>query len=350
MERILKCVVDGISLDTKSLAKLAESLEANGDTRRVASDPKDVEGLAVVDEACTMDPVGDTTTRSYFYQSLFLFSIWFLLIWADFSGEFSYWNFSMRIKHHIDSQMEQVRGQDSDCFDNYARARELRVGHNHLSAAIECLPPRQVAHFLARTFLNYAETYYFFVEKTWLFEQIDSLYDGARTLTKKGGEVIISIILTVLAIGTQYAHLESSGHGSPSTAGQTFSEENVGATFYQQAIRLLPEIIELSSLESVQACLLFGYYALPIDASGLGYIYINLAIRLGMQNGIHRKCKNGAFDPAMVKLRNHVWWTAYSLERFGDYKTHTLFRQLLIEPKENIHIPWQTPLRTSVRR
>lgn len=138
--------------------------------------------------------------------------------------------------------------------------------------------------------------------------------DRGSFTTKKGGEVIISILLSVFAIGSQYAHLESSSK-STVTEGKTFAEEDIGAIFYQQAIRLLPEIIEQSSLGSVQACLLFGYYALPVDTSGLGYIYVNLAIRLAMQNGMHRKCKSNAFTTSMIETRNRVWWTAYLLER-----------------------------------
>lgn len=141
------------------------------------------------------------------------------------------------------------------------------------------------------------------------------LYGDPSSFAKKGGEVIVSILLTVLAIGSQYAHLESPTHNSRETPGQQLSEEDIGATFYQQAIRLLPEIIELSSLESVQACLLLGYYALPVDASGLGFNYVNLALRLGQQNGMHRRCKNGAFSTTMIETRNRVWWTAYLLER-----------------------------------
>lgn len=125
----------------------------------------------------------------------------------------------------------------------------------------------------------------------------------------------MAIILTIFAIGAQYAHLESPRHPPNNNRAPEFSEENVGATFYRNAIRLLPEIIEISSLESVQACLLFGIYALPVDASGLGYIYTNLAIRLGMQNGMHRKCRDRSFSDKMTETRNRVWWTAYSLER-----------------------------------
>lgn len=180
---------------------------------------------------------------------------------------------------------------------------------------MSCSPPRPVGEFLARVFFKYVETHYYFIEKTWFIDKMNLLYEDPSRFATKGGEVIISILLTVFAIGSQYAHLESTASGLRDQQEQSFSEEDIGATFYQQAIRLLPEIIELSSLESVQACLLFGYYALPVDTSGLGYVYVNLAIRLGMQNGMHRKCATGAFNATMVEARNRVWWTAYLLER-----------------------------------
>lgn len=66
MERILKRTIEGIRLDTKSLAKLADALDADGDSARVVgSDAQEVEGLVMDDEACTMDPVGDNTTRQF---------------------------------------------------------------------------------------------------------------------------------------------------------------------------------------------------------------------------------------------------------------------------------------------
>lgn len=138
------------------------------------------------------------------------------------------------------------------------------------------------------------------------------LYSDPGSFGRKGAAVI-SILLTVFAVGTQYAYLDSPSHNT--TSDGDFSEDDIGANFYQNAVRLLPEIIESSCLESVQACLLFGFYSLPIDASGLGYIYINLAVRLAMQNGMHRKCKSDVFNPDMIETRNRVWWTAYSLER-----------------------------------
>jgi hypothetical protein len=127
---------------------------------------------------------------------------------------------------------------------------------------------------------------------------------------------VIGIILTIFAIGTQYAYLDSPGNIAAGKPGPGFSEDELGTRFYQEAIRLLPEIIESSSLESVQACLLFAAYSLPIDAAGLGYIYLNLAVRLAIQNGMHRKYTGDAFSPAMIEIRNRVWWTAYTMERY----------------------------------
>ncbi|KAH7147200.1 fungal-specific transcription factor [Dactylonectria estremocensis] len=299
MERILQHTMEGISLDTKNLSNVADRLEADHQSRNAASaGPRDLEGLEIDDEACTMQPVGDTTTH--------------------FSGEFSYWNFSMRIKSYIESQTQEPGSREENRQDDYAsafpRAHQLRPGHNHLSAAISSFPPSHISNFLVTVFFKFAESYLFFIEEGWVLDKLALLYNRPKSLTQAGDEVTVSILLTVLAIGTQYAHLERT-KGTESTSTSGLLEEEISTVLYQQAIRLLPEIIEISSLESVQACLLFGYYTLPIDASGLGFIYINLAIRLGIQNGMHRKCSNKAFNSSIIETRNRVWWTTYVLER-----------------------------------
>ncbi|KAF5636541.1 fungal specific transcription factor [Fusarium sp. NRRL 25303] len=296
----------GVPLDTENLSNIADRLDAEHQSLNTASDgPRDLEGLGdnlealeIDDEACTMQPVGDTT--------------------AHFSGEFSYWNFSMRIKTLIESQIQEPESRregnsQNDDSDAFPRAHHLRPGRNHLSEAISSFPPANISHFLVTVFFKFAESYLFFIEESWVFEKLDLLYKSPQGLSHAGSEVTISILLTVLAIGTQYAHLEHTD-GSDTTSTSGLLEEEIGAMFYQQAIRLLPEIIEISSLESVQACLLFGYYSLPIDASGLGFIYINLATRLGIQNGMHRKCSNNAFNASVIETRNRVWWTTFVLE------------------------------------
>lgn len=62
MEQILKHTIEGIELDTKSLARLANSFTTGkGSDHTEVTSPS---GLALEEEDCTIDPVGDTTTRA----------------------------------------------------------------------------------------------------------------------------------------------------------------------------------------------------------------------------------------------------------------------------------------------
>lgn len=130
----------------------------------------------------------------------------------------------------------------------------------------------------------------------------------------------LAMIFSILAIGTQYAYLESIAEGRPANVGEDnkqFSEDAVGIQFYRKAAQLLPEVIAASSLESVQACLLMGIYTLPVDASGLAYIYLNLALKLAIQNGMHRKHPANDIDVRIRETRNRVWWALYTIEQYA---------------------------------
>ncbi|KAL4967078.1 transcription factor domain-containing protein [Aspergillus stella-maris] len=290
MENILKHKFEGIALDVDSLRRMSRALDQHDQNSDHPATPLPAEEDPIEDEVCTIDPVEDTTTH--------------------YSGEFSYWNFSMRVKRHIEDRMHP---QSTLKVSNYARAEQLQYGVNRIAAAISCCPPRHVADFLVNVFFKHAQTYYFYVDRGWLTEKLHILYDDPGKFSKKS-VAVVSIILTVFAIATQYAYLEALSQRSWSTNTES-SEDALGTMFYQQAIQFLPEIIEASSLESVQTCLLFAVYALSVDASGLGYIYITLTNRLGMQNGMHRKYTGTGLSAAMIETRNRIWWTAYTLER-----------------------------------
>lgn len=191
-----------------------------------------------------------------------------------------------------------------------------------ISAA--ALPPRFVATFLVQSFFTHGQANYWYVEREWLLGKLDAVYEDVGSLTRRDVGTVCMIFM-VLAIGTQYAYLDlyadpkgdSAGAPGPGRADSAmFSEDAIGVMFYQQACRLLPDVITISSLESVQACLLIGIYTLPIDASGLSYVYLNLAVKLAIQNGMHRRYLGEDLDPTVRETRNRVWWTAYTIERY----------------------------------
>ncbi|QUC22815.1 uncharacterized protein UV8b_07056 [Ustilaginoidea virens] len=105
------------------------------------------------------------------------------------------------------------------------------------------------------------------------------------------------------------------GSDADQDAGESLPEDGVGVLFQRQASRLLPDVVTISSLECVQACLLMGVYTLPIGASGLSYIYLNFALKLAIQNGMHRRCPGTGLDASACETRNRVWWSLYTIER-----------------------------------
>jgi len=126
------------------------------------------------------------------------------------------------------------------------------------------------------------------------------------------------MVLMVLAVGTQYVHLEKScsqGTGTGAHTPPANWESDIGSAFYRQVARLLSEVIHAGTMLSVQVFMLLGLYSLPIDASGLGYMYLNLAIKVAIQNGMHRKDSRDVFDASTKQIRRCIWWTAYCMER-----------------------------------
>lgn len=212
------------------------------------------------------------------------------------------------------------------------------------------LPPRAIAEFLINCFYTHAEANYCFVERSWLSTKLDQVYNDPSTLTRRDVG-LVCMIFTLLAIGTQYAYLEMLAEGAGGIAGSqqgpgSFSEDAVGILFYQQASRLLSDVITVSSLECVQACLLMGIYTLPIDASGLSYIYLSLALKLAIQNGMHRKYSGTDLDLVTCETRNRVWWTIYTIEKYG-HQPCSLFlfsRRILLTGLRQTcrHFPWPT--------
>lgn len=184
---------------------------------------------------------------------------------------------------------------------------------------LSSLPPRSISEFLVHCYFQHAEANYCFVDREWLCGQVDVVYENPMSLSNRDIGTL-AMIFSILAIGTQYAYLESIAEGRPATLGEDnkqFSEDAVGIQFYRKAAQLLPEVIAASSLESVQACLLMGIYTLPVDASGLAYIYLNLALKLAIQNGMHRKHPANDIDVRIRETRNRVWWALYTIEQYA---------------------------------
>ncbi|OGE49330.1 hypothetical protein PENARI_c022G11331 [Penicillium arizonense] len=308
MERLLSHYMPNIRFDIQSLRQAAEDLkskhrDAGSDAISTRADPNELEDLAIDEEDFTIKAMPDNTTQ--------------------YSGEFSYLNFTMKIRKKIDEWMKTAAPEatsEVEPFEERWRSTQLQSGSPLISSSITCLPPRYVADFLVQIFFKYAQTNNFYVEEDWLLEKLAICYNDPESLSSDDAGAVCSILM-VLAVGTQFAHMESSTpvnclpSGSTANQDHHFSEDEVGLTFYQFASKLLPDLIATASVRSVQACVLIGTYLLPLDTSGLSYTYFGLALKLAVQNGMHRRYHGEGLSSRMIEVRNRVFWTAYTIEK-----------------------------------
>ncbi|KAF1938599.1 hypothetical protein EJ02DRAFT_410076 [Clathrospora elynae] len=314
MESILKHHFPNIALDTVSLRRTCDSLssrtpwpgqnEMTVESLESPANAQPSESPGIEDEDCTIENVDGTTVH--------------------YSGEFSHWNFSMHIKRNMDELMAKSNVpslENVNRVPDFIRVGEADPGSTSISDIVAVIPPRPVAAFLVNVFFRHATSFYYYVDRRWLDDMLENIYTNATGLRTKDATAVC-VVLMVLAVGTQYVHLESPKQHSSRSTGFSVSpdtqsswELDIGSAFYRKVTKLLSEVIHSGSLLSVQVFLLLGLYSLPIDASGLSYIYLNLAIKVAIQNGMHRKVSRGVLDASTKEIRRRIWWTAYCMER-----------------------------------
>lgn len=204
--------------------------------------------------------------------------------------------------------------QGSDIADGFFRATDLQSSSSCVASATTYFPPRPIAEFLTDTFLRYAQTNYLYFDEKAFREKMDFYYSIDRPLVIDDAGWVCTLLMT-FAIGTQFAYMQTAPMQGKPPSSQDIPDDRIGLELYRFSCRLIPDLITTASVETVQAFLLLGVYTLPIDTAGLAYTYYGLAIKMAIQNGMHRRLVAPTIPPATVEWRNRLWWTAYSLER-----------------------------------
>ncbi|KAF4957296.1 hypothetical protein FGADI_3200 [Fusarium gaditjirri] len=221
--------------------------------------------------------------------------------------EFSHHEFSRRVQKKVKDELTD--------FEFELLTRDAAV-----LEAVSLFPPAPSALTLLRVFFEIAQTNYFYTDEETLRQRLDQFYSCP---TRVGSEDApwVSVALMVFALGTQFSHLcQSSVRGSNREFMRDAHDicqamdDTIASTFYRKATNLIPDILGMGSIESVQAFLLFGIYVLPIDPAGLSCTYFGIAIKVATQFNLHQKTIRD-LSPRELELRKRVWWTAYALER-----------------------------------
>ncbi|KAK5173984.1 uncharacterized protein LTR77_001063 [Saxophila tyrrhenica] len=85
---------------------------------------------------------------------------------------------------------------------------------------------------------------------------------------------------------------------------------------YQAAAALIPEILTLQDVRSVQILALFAIYSLRAPKGPGAWSFVGMAMRMCIELGLHRKLKDTSCAVSKDKeLRRRVFWSCYCLDR-----------------------------------
>ncbi|POS72316.1 hypothetical protein DHEL01_v209287, partial [Diaporthe helianthi] len=334
LESLVQHLLGNVPMDLSNLRRMSDKVRQRPAPASEAGDerpePEYLDEMALEDENFTVKTLS---------QSI-----------AHYSGEFSHWNFSQKLRRRLSQCLDSDIPISSARLDarnlphagsrsgapppkkgmkilEYWRATQLQSHKSLVQSVISCLPPRAVANFLVQVYFRHAQVNCFYVEESWLRKKLEFLYEAPGHVNSEDSAWVCSVLM-VLAIGTQFAHMAAGApednlsepdvperDGQKPSGGPPDTDSDVGVTFYQMASKLIPDIITMASMESVQACLLLAHYALPLDTHGLAYTYLGLGIKMAIQNGMHRRYAGNDLDTWTIETRNRLWWTAYTVER-----------------------------------
>ncbi|KAL2818033.1 fungal-specific transcription factor domain-containing protein [Aspergillus granulosus] len=207
---------------------------------------------------------------------------------------------------------------------------------NRIQRASSALPPKPVADFLISVCLTHAHDVFFYVDQAQFLANVDQLYtDSTSPLRLDSGFVCLT--LSILALGSQWTELE---RPSSFPAHLRPNGGDPGRIFYEEARTLIPDIIDRTSLTSIQAPFILGIYSLPDRALGSAYAYMGLALRKAVALELHQLTDASALSEHEKQIRCRLWWSVYSLERTTAIK---LNRPRSIDP-DVISTPLPMPL------
>ena len=297
LETIVRHFLGETSLETESLSQIVRDLETQRSNVNDGTTTADIEGLALDEEPFELRTLSQHT--------------------AHYSSELSHWNFSQKVRDRVERQLQTPRRPSPPILD-YWRAHHLRSSDAVPQVCSENIPPREVAVFLTEVYFDYAQTNTYFVDQQWLLGKLDLLHQLDRSLNADDAPWMCTVLM-VLAVGSQFAHTVKNPQATRTAPvcsdADEATEDAVGVTLYHIASKLVADIITIASVEGVQAFLLLAHFTLPIDTHGLAYTYVGLALRMAVQNGMHRKYQDNYLAEGAISLRNRLWWTAYCLEK-----------------------------------
>lgn len=168
------------------------------------------------------------------------------------------------------------------------------------------LPTLEVMQVLLEEYFDQVHWFSLVIYEPRFRHSFATIEDGLAFHWQKSFLLLLS---TILGMGAWYrSHRVERGVHSPSEDWHMWSQ-----TLLQGAERHLTELMDQTSLASVQVCILLGSYFVYHGKPNLSFALLGATIRTAQALGLHRQPLRGT--QASIEERKRVWWTIYTWDR-----------------------------------
>ncbi|RMZ11855.1 hypothetical protein D0864_00867 [Hortaea werneckii] len=180
-----------------------------------------------------------------------------------------------------------------------------------LKAALSRFPPWRVAQFLVNVCIEHGTDCFFYFDQPRFMADLFELYHQQDSQYSEDAS-FVCLALAVFALGSQWTSLSKPQNcvNVPIP-----DDQDPGRLFYEAAQPLTGDVLQSSSLTSVQAAFVLSVYLLPASAFGAAFVYMGVALRKAMALELHREASDLAISEVDRECRRRLWWAIYSLER-----------------------------------
>lgn len=179
--------------------------------------------------------------------------------------------------------------------------------------AARAFPPQAVARFLVSVCNEYGTDSFHYFDTAQFSAELDEFYTNDNASSRLD-IAFVCLAHAVFALGSQWATLVKPEGSNLSPFPR---DGDPGRMFYQNARSLIPDVLELNSIRTVQATFVIGVYLLPASAISSSYVYLGLALRKALALDLHLESEEAHIIDTEKELRRRLWWAVYSLERYA---------------------------------
>ncbi|KAF1349377.1 hypothetical protein EJ07DRAFT_169435 [Lizonia empirigonia] len=176
--------------------------------------------------------------------------------------------------------------------------------------AARAFPPQAVARFLVSVCNEYGTDSFHYFDTAQFSAELDEFYTNDNASSRLD-VAFVCLAHAVFALGSQWATLVKPEGSNLSPFPR---DGDPGRMFYQNARSLIPDVLELNSIRTVQATFVIGVYLLPASAISSSYVYLGLALSKALALDLHLESEEAHISDTEKELRRRLWWAMYNCQ------------------------------------